>query len=177
MKNSTSFLLCTLSACLFTSSVFAATKNVKMVDLTSGKSVGYIQIEDSAYGAVFTPNLKGLNGDRQGLHGFHIHQNPSCAPTEKNGKKVLGGGAGGHYDPKKTGRHGYPWTDDNHLGDLPAIYLDGNGHMTNPVLAPRLKVKDIHNRAVMIHVGGDNYSDHPHPLGGGGARMICGVIK
>ena len=28
----------------------------------------------------------------------------------------------------------------------------------------------------MIHEGGDNYSDTPKPLGGGGARMACGVI-
>ncbi|SSP59941.1 Cu/Zn superoxide dismutase [Acinetobacter baumannii] len=29
----------------------------------------------------------------------------------------------------------------------------------------------------MIHAGGDNYSDSPLPLGGGGARIACGVIK
>ena len=29
----------------------------------------------------------------------------------------------------------------------------------------------------MIHVGGDNHSDHPAALGGGGPRMACGVIK
>ncbi|HGP6958345.1 TPA: superoxide dismutase, partial [Vibrio cholerae O1] len=23
---------------------------------------------------------------------------------------------------------------------------------------------------------GDNHSDHPMPLGGGGARIVCGVI-
>ena len=28
----------------------------------------------------------------------------------------------------------------------------------------------------MIHIGGDNYHDHPDPLGGGGARMGCGII-
>jgi Cu-Zn family superoxide dismutase len=28
----------------------------------------------------------------------------------------------------------------------------------------------------MIHEGGDNYSDEPAPLGGGGARIACGVI-
>jgi Cu-Zn family superoxide dismutase len=28
----------------------------------------------------------------------------------------------------------------------------------------------------MIHVGGDNHADHPAPLGGGGARLACGVI-
>ena len=28
----------------------------------------------------------------------------------------------------------------------------------------------------MIHAGGDNYSDTPAPLGGGGARIVCGVV-
>jgi len=28
----------------------------------------------------------------------------------------------------------------------------------------------------MIHAGGDNYSDEPAKLGGGGARMACGVV-
>jgi len=28
----------------------------------------------------------------------------------------------------------------------------------------------------MIHAGGDNYSDSPAPLGGGGARIACGVL-
>ncbi|MBV8452160.1 MAG: superoxide dismutase, partial [Deltaproteobacteria bacterium] len=27
------------------------------------------------------------------------------------------------------------------------------------------------------HAGGDNYSDTPLPLGGGGARLACGVIR
>lgn len=48
----------------------------------------------------------------------------------------------------------------------------------NPVLAPRLKsLADVDNRALMVHAGGDNHSDHPQPLGGGGARIVCGVIK
>jgi Cu-Zn family superoxide dismutase len=29
----------------------------------------------------------------------------------------------------------------------------------------------------MIHAGGDNYSDTPKPLGGGGDRLVCGVVK
>ena len=28
----------------------------------------------------------------------------------------------------------------------------------------------------MIHAGGDNHADHPAPLGGGGGRIVCGVI-
>lgn len=29
----------------------------------------------------------------------------------------------------------------------------------------------------MVHVGGDSMSDQPKPLGGGGERYACGVIK
>ncbi|TXH61396.1 MAG: superoxide dismutase [Cu-Zn] SodC2, partial [Thiothrix sp.] len=61
--------------------------------------------------------------------------------------------------------------------DLPALYVDSEGKATNPVLAPRLKLADLSGRALMIHAGGDNHSDHPAPLGGGGARMACGVIQ
>jgi Cu-Zn family superoxide dismutase len=43
--------------------------------------------------------------------------------------------------------------------------------------APRLKVADAEGRALMIHAGGDNYSDQPKPLGGGGARIACGVVE
>ncbi|WP_044470558.1 superoxide dismutase family protein [Mannheimia massilioguelmaensis] len=139
------------------------------------KAIGKVVVTESPYGLVFTPELTGLSA---GLHGFHIHQNPSCAAGEKDGKKVAALGAGGHWDPKETKRHGYPWEDNAHLGDLPALAVNPDGTATNPVLAPRIKSLDeIANKALMIHVGGDNHSDHPTALGGGGARMACGVIK
>lgn len=139
------------------------------------KDVGTVIITESPYGLVFTPNLHDLS---EGLHGFHIHQNPSCEAKEKDGKLVAGLGAGGHWDPKGAKQHGYPWQDDAHLGDLPALAVQHDGTATNPVLAPRLKhLDEVRNHAIMIHAGGDNHSDHPAPLGGGGARMACGVIK
>lgn len=84
---------------------------------------------------------------------------------------------GGHYDPENTNKHGFPWTRDNHLGDLPALYADSNKEANRPVLAPRLKLEDIKGRALMVHAGGDNNADHPSILGGGGARIVCGVIR
>jgi Cu-Zn family superoxide dismutase len=42
--------------------------------------------------------------------------------------------------------------------------------------APRLSTDDLKGRAIVIHSGGDNYSDTPRPLGGGGARVACGVV-
>ncbi|GAA5128685.1 superoxide dismutase family protein [Alloalcanivorax gelatiniphagus] len=137
-----------------------------------GESMGQVTVSESEYGLVFTPQLKGLE---QGVHGFHVHQNASCEPAEKDGKMTAAAAAGGHYDPENSGHHGTPWGD-GHLGDLPALYVDADGTATLPVLAPRLEMDDLEGRAVMIHAGGDNYSDQPKPLGGGGARMACGVV-
>lgn len=139
----------------------------------TGATVGQVVVSESPYGLVFTPALSGVT---PGLHGFHVHENPSCAPLEKDGKMVPALAAGGHYDPAGTKRHGLPWGD-GHLGDLPALYVDSSGNATYPVLAPRLKMADIKGRSLMVHVGGDNHADHPAPLGGGGARLACGVIE
>ncbi|MGL6115769.1 MAG: superoxide dismutase family protein [Cetobacterium sp.] len=146
---------------------------VPIKDLKSGKDLGIVKIEETKYGLVFKPELKNLI---PGLHGFHIHEKGDLSTTKKDGKDVLGGGAGGHYDPEKTGKHGYPWTEDNHKGDLPGLYVDSNGEATNPVLAPRLTLEEIKGRSIMIHEHGDNHMDSPQPLGGGGPRMAAGII-
>ena len=138
-----------------------------------GASLGQITVSETKYGLVFTPALTGLT---PGLHGFHLHQNPSCEPKDKDGKMTPALAAGGHYDPKKSEKHGTPWGD-GHLGDLPPLYVDADGKAAQPVLAPRLKVKDLKGRALMVHAGGDNHADHPAPLGGGAGRIACGVIK
>lgn len=138
-----------------------------------GASIGHVQVADSPYGVVLTPDLAGL---LPGVHGFHVHENPSCAPAMKDGVPVPALSAGGHLDPRKTGRHSFAWGD-GHLGDLPPLYVDAAGRATHPILAPRLKMGDLTGRALVIHAGGDNHSDHPSPLGGGGARVACGVAK
>lgn len=137
------------------------------VDQGIGAAVGEVVISETKYGLLFTPSLHNLT---TGIHGMHIHQNPSCA--EK------GMAAGGHFDPKITGKHSGAYDDSGHLGDLPALTVNADGTATLPVLAPRIKrVAEITGHALMIHAGGDNYADQPEKLGGGGARMVCGVIK
>jgi Cu-Zn family superoxide dismutase len=54
--------------------------------------------------------------------------------------------------------------------------VDDGGHATKGVVAPHLTVEQIRGRSIIIHAAGDNYSDTPVPLGGGGARIACGVI-
>lgn len=138
-----------------------------------GEELGQVSIVQTQYGVVLTPSLSGLP---PGLHGFHVHENGSCEPKEQDGKKVAALAAGGHYDPKASRQHGTPWGE-GHLGDLPALYVDAHGNADQPVLAPRLKTSDFPHHALMIHAGGDNHADQPAPLGGGGGRIACGVMK
>ena len=138
-----------------------------------GDAVGTVTISEGADGAHFALDLHGLP---PGPHGFHIHANASCSPGEKDGKPVPAGGAGGHLDPDKTGMHMGPMAM-GHLGDLPLITVDADGSARQTLVAPRItSLATLKDHALMIHAGGDNYADQPAPLGGGGARLACGVI-
>ena len=140
-----------------------------------GELVGTVEIADGDEGAVFAPDLAGLT---PGDHGFHVHENGDCGPSRRDdGTVVPGGAAGGHYDPEETGVHLGP-NGDGHLGDLPVLAVADDGTATAAVTAPRINDRSqVAGLALMIHAGGDNYSDDPAPLGGGGARFACGVIE
>lgn len=163
---------------LAVSSASAATVSVTMNKVEAeragglGGIVGIIVFEDSARGLKIMPNLKGLS---EGRHGFHVHRNPSCAPKEKAGNLVGGLAAGSHFDPKKSGTHLGPHSM-GHLGDLPLLYVDAKGMANRTTYAPALKLTGLKGRAIVIHSGGDNYSDIPKKLGGGGSRAACGVV-
>lgn len=150
----------------------AVTMNL-VSDQGIGKSIGTVTITAGSKGLLFAPKLTDLP---PGLHGFHVHQNPDCSAGMKDGKMVPALAAGGHYDPAGTGKHeGHEGQ--GHLGDLPALTVGADGTASTAVTAPRLKISDVKGRSIMIHAGGDNYSDQPAPLGGGGARIACGVVK
>jgi Cu-Zn family superoxide dismutase len=140
-----------------------------------GEPIGIITVTDAAGGLMFTPTLEGLP---PGLHGFHVHEKPSCDPAidPDKGRVMPARAAGGHLDPRKSGQHEGPMRD-GHLGDLPALRVDGDGKASSPVVAPRLKMADVTARSIVIHAGGDNYSDTPEKLGGGGERIACGIVE
>lgn len=138
-----------------------------------GKAIGTVSLADTPQGLKITPSLVDLPA---GAHGFHVHEKPDCSPGVKDGKPTAGLAAGGHFDPAMSGKHeGH--SGKGHMGDLPVLTVSADGKATTPATAPRLKVADVKGRSLMIHAGGDNYADAPAPLGGGGARMACGVIK
>jgi Cu-Zn family superoxide dismutase len=141
-----------------------------------GGPIGTIAARDTPQGLLLVPKLDQLAPP--GPHGFHLHAKADCGPgAGPDGKVAAGIAAGGHFDPRHAGKHLGPFDRNGHLGDLPPLVVDGNGTATLPVLAPRLKVKDLAGHALMIHAGGDNFSDEPAKLGGGGARIACGTTK
>jgi len=151
------------------------TVTMNAIDATgTGAVIGTIEAKDTKQGLALTPKLSGLPA---GPHGIHVHQNGDCGPKEQDGKPVAGLAAGGHFDPHAAGKHAGPWQDGGHQGDLPALAVKGDGTATETLVAPHLKTADLKGRAIIIHAGADNYSDTPKPLGGGGARIACGVIK
>jgi Cu-Zn family superoxide dismutase len=154
----------------------AAEKTAEVHAVTAdgiGEKIGTVTFADSTEGLVITPDLRQLS---PGALGFHIHQKASCAAATKDGKQVAAGAAGGHYDPAGKGKHDGPHGM-GHRGDLPVLMVNDDGTATEKMVAPRLKLAELEGRSVMIHEGGDNYSDSPKPLGGGGGRIACGVIE
>ena len=170
----------TLTAAIVAAGVGAAHAASETVTMTAidakgvGKKIGTLRLSDSKAGLQITPRLAGLPA---GDHGFHVHVNPNCgAANGADGQPASGMAAGGHYDPANTGKHLGP-LGEGHKGDMPVLIVDASGKATKGMVAPHLTVADVKGRSIMIHAGGDNYSDQPAPLGGGGARIACGVVK
>lgn len=144
--------------------VFAGQVKALVYTTNNPTPIGQIIFRDTEDGLLIIPTLRKLP---PGAHGFHIHEHPDCSN--------LGLASGGHYDPQNTNSHQGP-TGHGHRGDLPVLIVDKAGNANIALLAKRLDTSMVINRAVVIHKGSDNYSNVP-PLGGGGARIACGVIE
>ena len=137
-----------------------------------GPMIGTIVLSETGSGVKAVPDLKHLS---PGRHGFHVHQNGSCAAGLANSRKAAGQAAGGHYDRKvshgmtaghgHTHKHGHMMT-----GDMPALTADAAGHATRAVLNKGLTLAEIKGRSLMIHAWGDGAPPGPAP------RIACGVI-
>ena len=144
----------------------------KITDAGVGERIGTVRLFDGSGGLNVQTRLAGLP---PGDHGFHAHEVADCGPRASDGRTGAGLAAGGHYDPQATGKHEGP-KGHGHAGDLPLLKVAPDGTARATMKSERLKVADLRSRSIMIHAGGDTYADQPQPLGGGGARIACGVI-
>jgi Cu-Zn family superoxide dismutase len=165
---------------LLAAPVFAGPAKVKPAKVTMnqitadgvGAKAGTVTIRQGKEGIELVVDLTGLS---PGEHGFHLHENGTCDPADKEGKKTSGQAAGPHWDPDATKAHKGPGGG-GHKGDLPKLTVPEGGKVKVTLPVTGLTVADVAGKSLMIHAGGDNYSDAPKPLGGGGDRIVCGVI-
>jgi Cu-Zn family superoxide dismutase len=136
-----------------------------------GDKIGTVTVTEGKGGVSFKVAVTGLP---KGQRGFHVHEKGDCGPAMKDGKMTAGIAAGEHYDPEGKKSHKGP-QGAGHKGDLPALTANAQGRVDQTVTAPRLKLSDIQGRSLMIHEGGDTYSDSPES-GGGKGRIACGVV-
>lgn len=142
------------------------------------KVIGTVRVSEMEGGLLFQPSLKGL---KPGLHGFHVHENPNCDDSrsaedyDAAPEEVAAGAAGEHLATGILEGHEGPYGD-GHLGDLPNLYVDESGLAEHPVYAPRLRMRDLEDRSLVVHANPDNYSDEPEENGGSGSRVACGAV-
>jgi Cu-Zn family superoxide dismutase len=151
----------------------AASVNVEINAISAegtGKSLGSVSLTEGEGGVTMKVSVSGVS---DGEHGFHVHEKGDCGPGKKEGKVEAGLAAGSHYDPHTTKSHKGP-DGGGHEGDLPKLTAAG-GKIEQTVKVGAVKLADIAGRSLMIHEGGDNYSDNPEN-GGGKGRIACGVI-
>lgn len=135
-----------------------------------GEAIGTIVISERAPGISMKIDVTGIP---PGPHGFHVHETGNCEPAVKDDTKQAALAAGGHYDPADAKSHKGP-EGKGHKGDLPLLTATDKG-VNAVVAADHLTLADLRGRSLMIHAGGDTYSDTPEN-GGGAARIACGVI-
>src|SRR5699024_1053570 len=109
---------------------------------------------------------------------FHIHHLAQCKPgrEEEGGQRVIGQQAGPHLDPGGTDRHAGP-EGSGHLGDLPRLQVDEQGRATTEMEAPRVSLKDVAGRSLIIDAGSDYYDEASASAWEEGHPIACGIIS
>ena len=133
------------------------------------KISGEVILTTQDNGLMVEANVSGLT---PGKHGFHIHENGSCAE--------MGKAAGGHFNPDKVD-HGLMPKDGHmhaHAGDMGNIEIgpDGKGALNIFLEGASLKEGkyDVVSRSIILHEKEDDFGQ---PTGNAGGRIGCGVIE
>jgi Cu-Zn family superoxide dismutase len=138
--------------------------------------IGEARFQQGPLGVLITIEMDGLPESATGWHGTHLHSIGDCSNEDFTS-------SGGHINPFGKA-HGLlnPSGPDN--ADLPNTYVHSDGtaraqaftslvSLSGQTHAPLLLDSD--GSAIVLH---DNPDDHmSQPIGGSGARHVCGVIE
>ena len=157
---------------------------MNMPDQGSAQKVATAKISGTAEGSLIsgqvtlTETPEGVqveavvnNVPNPGKHGFHIHENGSCADAGK--------AAGGHFNPNAVA-HGFlphDGMEHAHLGDLGNIEIDANGVGTLAILLQGVNLSsgesNVSGKSIVLHEKEDDFGQ---PTGNAGGRIGCGII-
>lgn len=145
----------------------AASKAEAIISGTEEGSIvaGTVKLMENENGVLVVANLSGVKP--AGDHGFHVHQNGSCADG--------GNAAGGHFNPLSVD-HGYlpqNGLEHAHAGDMGNITIDEDGNGALAVELTGVDLASIMGRAIILHAAPDDFSQ---PTGNAGGRIGCGII-
>ncbi|MBF0870426.1 superoxide dismutase[Cu-Zn] [Gluconobacter japonicus] len=156
------------------SMAFAAeTASANLID-TSGKPAGTVQVTEAPKGVLLHIEAKGLT---PGWHGIHFHEKGDCGIPKFTS-------AGAHVHTEKSVVHGILNADANDSGDLTNIHAAADGTASAEIYSTFVSLKgasgrptllDADGSSVVIHAQADDYKSQP--IGGSGARALCGVLK
>jgi superoxide dismutase, Cu-Zn family len=137
----------------------------------SGTSVsGELALTSDTSGVTVAGELNGLEPNT--VHGFHVHENGDCSAPDATS-------AGEHFNPDNS-VHGAPTSMPRHLGDMPNLQADAQGHATVSATIGGATLRDggahdLMGKALIVHAKRDDYMTQPS--GDSGDRIACGVIR
>ena len=129
---------------------------------------GEVEFMEKGGGVQVTTRLTGVPA---GTHGFHVHENGSCADA--------GQAAGGHFNPDHR-EHGLLTKDgleNVHAGDMGNITIADDSSGVYSAFLKGVSLTEgkynITGKAVILH---EKVDDFGQPTGNAGGRIGCGII-
>jgi Cu-Zn family superoxide dismutase len=130
---------------------------------------GHVMLKEAKGGITLTAEVTNVP---PGKHGFHIHENGSCAEAGK--------AAGGHFNPDKV-EHGFIPKNGHmhsHAGDMGNITINKDGKGTLKIFLEGLTLSEgkyaVNGKAIILHEKEDDFGQ---PTGNAGGRIGCGIIE
>jgi Cu-Zn family superoxide dismutase len=146
--------------------------HVTLISAAGSSVMGDLSLTSEGGAVAIRGIISGLAPGKE--HGFHVHEVGDCSLPDFTS-------AGGHFNPAKD-PHGGPKSKARHLGDIPNIEADKDGHASVDVTVKGVTLVDkdgapteILGKALVVHAMRDDYKTQPS--GDSGARIACGVIR
>jgi len=136
-----------------------------------GERIGDVTVWQMMDGVLISIDVRELP---PGGHGLHMHQTGDCSDT--GGFKLSSSHIARQRRPTKF--HGDMHPTGTHAGDLPNLYVNGDGQARIDVLSVRISLDDLRDRdgaALVIHANPDDYQTQQ--TGSSGPRIACAAFK